>query len=135
MKLQLPPPRHRNWLLFGIIGSVGTALVVIVFTRLLTAGRLGTLTELLQAWVASSLFFSLYFALVVAAGYFALNTMLKVLLGGLGLAIVALFYFAWRDTTGWGGLAAIAAFIQVIVLAVAISVLSELGRYVWELKQ
>ena len=132
MRLELPPPRHRNWLVWGVFGAVGSSLFVILVTRLITGRGVGSVAELLQAWVAGSLLFLIYFGILAIVGFFGMMLMVKTMLVGFVIASLALFFFAWRDNnTGWGGIAAIAAFLQIAILAVVGGAAAELGTFLW----
>lgn len=130
MRLELPPPRHRNWLVCGVFGAVGSALLLITITRWITGQGFGSLADLLQAWVAGSLLFLVYFGTLAMAGFFGFLIMVKTMLVGFGIASLALFFFAWRDNnTGWGGIAAIAAFLEISVFAIVGGAFAEMGTY------
>ena len=132
MRLELPPPRHRNWLVWGVFSAVASALLLITITRLITGQGFGSFADLLQAWVASSLLFLVYFGILAIAGFFGSLIMAKTMLVGFGIASLALFFFAWRDNnTGWGGIAAIAAFLEISIFAIVGGVFAEIATYLW----
>jgi len=132
MGIQLPPPRHRNWLLWGVFGALAGSLVVSVVLRLALGQSFGTIGQFLQAWVALGLLFLVYFAVLSLFGFFGFSIMAKTMLAGFVLASLALFYFAWRDNSGWGGIAAVAGFLQVVVLAVVGGLVAEFGTRLWK---
>lgn len=129
MKIQLPPKRHASWLPWGVFGAVSAAMFISIVLRLATGRAVASLLDFVQSVVALSMLFSIYFALFAVAGFFGYIVMAKIMLGGFSIATVVMVYFAWRDRSGWGGLAAVAAFFQLIVLAIVGGALAE--GYVW----
>lgn len=132
MWFELLPSRDRRWPRWGLLGAAITTMAVIVLTRLITGRPLLPITELIQAFFAGYMFFLMYFAVLSAAGFFGWRTMAYAMYVGLALGVLALFFFAWRDDTGWGGLAAVAALLQIIILSTVGGLGAELGVRLWD---
>jgi hypothetical protein len=88
--------------------------------------------DLLRAFVGGTAIFTTFLLLAALAGYLGLRALPVIMSGGLLLAIIAMFFFVLRPgDTGWGGIAAVAALVQISVLSIITGVFTELGVYAW----
>jgi hypothetical protein len=130
----IPPKGDQKWFVIALIAGLVTALVVSVGTWLITGGPSEGAAGPGQAMLAGSVIFVTYWMIAATAGYFGLKAMPLIMGAGIIIAVFTMLLMLTRPgDTGWDQLAAVAAFIQITVLAIIASVVSETGVYVWDL--
>ncbi|MDP3058394.1 MAG: hypothetical protein Q8N36_02940 [bacterium] len=125
---RLPPPKSTKWFIYAAIGAVASAFIAMSGSLLVT-GNTRDIGEFLSSLLAGTLFFAVYWGIAAVGGYFGAKLLPPLMLGGFIGATAVLLYIASQDFASWTGVAAVASFLQVLVLSVMVGLMAELITY------